>query len=194
MSEQLDRPSPLNAAIPSARDEKNARMRQEIAERFEAEYLQCLAWAETAFGLGWEPSGRHYILDKAEEDRYRMTGERPTPEATVYTVKNAKGEQRHFSIVDGQAVEHASYKDGFGAMLDEPHPTMTIEVRGAHVHPHRYSLCWASIETYSPKTAEQLATLRVSRERKKVEREVKKWTEEHPIFALAGLTWEEMEK
>jgi hypothetical protein len=41
------------------------------------------------------------------------------------------------------------------------------------VAPHRYSFCWAPIETYHPRSAEELAALRVSKE-KKTEREEKK--------------------
>ena len=33
--------------------------------------------------------------------------------ATVYTVKNAAGDRRHFTVVDGQVVEHPSYEAGF---------------------------------------------------------------------------------
>lgn len=47
---------------------------------------------------------------------------------------------------------------------------MTIEVRGERVRPHRYSLCWAPYELYRPKSAEELAALRASREQKKAER------------------------
>lgn len=177
----------VKTALPiiTARDEANAKMRAAIAARFEEEYLQCLSWAESAFGPGWEPSGRHYLLDQADEDRCRMTGERPTPAATVYTVRKG-GQAKHFSVVNGQVVEHASYKEGFGAMLDEPHPTMTIEVRGQQVHPHRFSTCWAPIELYHPRTAEELAKLRESRFRKKAEREEHRWREENPLFVQAG--------
>jgi hypothetical protein len=34
---------------------------------------------------------------------------------------------------------------------------MRIEARGQLVAPHRYSLCWAPIEQYSPRIAEELA-------------------------------------
>jgi len=61
----------------------------------------------------------------------------------------------------------------------------TIEVRGQVVHPHRYSLCWAPYELYVPKTAEQLAALRESRERGKAEREERKFREENPLLAWA---------
>ena len=76
------------------------------------------------------------------------------------------------------------FEDGFGTMLQERHPTMTIEVKGQKVHPDRYSLCWAPIETYQPRTAGQLATARVKREKIKAERAEKKYAEEYPLFAL----------
>jgi hypothetical protein len=62
---------------------------------------------------------------------------------------------------------------------------MRIEVRGEMVAPHRFSLCWAPIETYRPMTAEQLAALRESREKKKAAREEKKWAAENPLLAWA---------
>ena len=69
----------------------------------------------------------------------------------------------------------------------EPHPTRTIEVRGETVHPHRYSLTWAGYELYEPKTAEELAKLRHSREQKREERADRKWEEENPLLAWAGM-------
>src|ERR1051325_4441661 len=177
--------------IVTAQDEANARMRQPIAARFEEEYLQCLAWAEEAFGEGFLPSHRHFLVDKADEDRCRKTGERLTAAKTVYTVKNDKGERRHFTVEDGQVVAHASHEAGFGDMLNEPHPTMTIEVKGEKVHPHRYSLCWASIELYHPKSAEQLAALRATRKANKKKRDDEKWAQDTPLLFYAGYTPED---
>ncbi len=79
--------------------------------------------------------------------------------------------------------ECSGYEEGFGPMLLERHPTMTIEVRGEKVHPHRYSLCWAPIETYQPRSAEQLAAARSTRERNKAAREQQKYEREYPLFA-----------
>jgi hypothetical protein len=133
-----------NPAQPTALDIENARIRGAIAARQQAEYDLALGYALEAFGPGWLPSHKHFLLDKAEEDRCRHTGERPRPAATVVTVKNAAGDRRHFTVqADGQVVEHASMEAGFGAMLREPHPTQRIEVRGQMVAPHRYSLCWS---------------------------------------------------
>ncbi len=170
---------------PTPQDIDNAATRAAIAQRQKLAYVAVLKLALGAFGPGWLPSCRHDLVDRDEEARVRYTGERPAPAATVYTVKNKAGRQRHFTVEDGRVVEHTSYEAGFGPMLLEPHPTRTIEVRGQLVHPHRYNLCWAPFPLYEPKTAEQLAALRVSRERKKAEREVKRFREENPLLAWA---------
>jgi hypothetical protein len=173
------------SATPTAYDHDIARVRREIAERQQAEYDECLGWALHAFGPGWLPSGRHFLLDKTEEDRVRYTGERPRPEATVYTVRNDTGDKRYFTIMDGQVVEHATYTDGFGAMLFEPHPTQGFEHAGRWCPYHRYSLCWAGYELYHPKSAEELAALRIARERRRTEREEEAWAARNPLLAWA---------
>jgi hypothetical protein len=177
------------AGIPvvTAQDRENERVRQEIAERMEEAYVACWEWALKAFGPGWLPSGKHMLIDKDEENRVRYTSERPKIAATVYTVR--KGDQkRHFTVgEDGAVTECEGYEQGFGPMLLEPHPTQTIEVRGQVVHPHRYSLCWGGFELYEPKTADELAVLRASRERKKKERETEQWKKDHPLLVWAGV-------
>jgi hypothetical protein len=175
----------MAAPEPTPQDHENACTRQEVAERLAREYAEVLQLALGAFGPGWVPSHRHFLVELEEEERVRYTGERPRAAATVYTVKNAAGEQRHFTAVGGRVVEHPSYQAGSGPMLLEPHPTRTIEVNGQFVHPHRYSLCWAPVETYHPRTAEQLAALRATRERRKAEREEKQWAEDNPLLAWA---------
>lgn len=178
-------PAGAPGPAPTEHDRESARIRREIAEKQQAEYDECLALAIRAFGPGWEPSHRHYLIDKDEEERVRYSGESPRKAATVYTVKNAPGERRHFTfdVESGQVVEHASYEAGFGAMLLEPHPTRGFEHSGRLVPVHHYSLCFAPFDLYAPKTAEQLAALRESRERKKAEREDRKWKEQNPLFA-----------
>jgi hypothetical protein len=177
---------------PTDRDRENARIRQEISDRQAAEYSQVLAWAMAAFGPGWLPSHRHFLVDRTEEERVRYTAEKPNIAATVYTVKNAAGHARHFTVDGSKVVEHVRYEAGFGAMLLEPHPTRTIKVGGQSVHPHRYSLCWAPFELYVPKTAEQLAALRAIREERKQERAEKRWAEENPLLKWAGYGKEDM--
>jgi hypothetical protein len=171
------------APEPTDQDRKNARIRQVIAERQQAEYDRVLLWAQDTFGPGWLPSCRHFLLDRAEEERCRRNGARPVAAATCYTVRNAAGGKRHFIVKDGQATECEGYEEGFGPMLQERHSTMRIEIKGENVAPHRYSLCWAPIETYQPRSAEQLAAARVTRERNKAERAERKYAEDYPLFA-----------
>jgi hypothetical protein len=105
------------------------------------EYAQVLAWAEQAFGPGWRPSYRHYLVEADEEDRVRRTGEEPRITATLYTVKNAARKRRHFTVEDGRIVEHAGYKEVFGPLLMEPHPTRGFQRDGKWCPIRRYTLC-----------------------------------------------------
>lgn len=156
------------------------------------EYAECLTMALKAFGPGWLPGHRHFLIDKDEEDRVRYTGEKARVAATVYTVRNEAGQPRHFTVAeDGKLTEHANFEEGFGAMLLEPHPTRGFQHQGKWCQVHRYSLCFAPYTLYTPKTAEQLAALRASRERRRAQREDKKWAEEHPLFASAGFKRDE---
>jgi hypothetical protein len=174
---------PLPDPQPTEQDRRNAATREAIAAVQLAEYDRVLLWALEKFGKGWLPSGRHYLLDKAVEDETRRTGERPAAAATCYTVRNAEGHKRHFTVKDGLVTECSGYEEAFGPLLLEPHPTLRIEVKGQKVAPHRYNLCWAPIETYQPRSAEQLAAARVTRERKKAARLEKKYAEDYPLFA-----------
>ncbi|SRR5579883_834065 len=170
----------MTDAQPSSQDIENARIRAEVAARFQQEFDQCAARAEQLFGPGYEPSHRHFLLDKEDEDRCRRTGERPKPAATVYTVRYTEtGLRRHFMLHDGKPLEVGGYASAFGEMLNEKHPTMRIEVSGEMVAPHRYSLCWAPIETYKPKTALQLAEARARRQLAAVGKEALA----NPLFA-----------
>src|SRR5262245_45727361 len=106
---------PAASSPPTAQDRANARVRRKIAARFQPEYDACLLLAEQVFGPGWLSSHRHFLLDKDEEERARRTGERPVPAATVCTVCNDAGDQRHFVVgEDGRPREMASYEEGFG--------------------------------------------------------------------------------
>ncbi|HWG42857.1 MAG TPA: hypothetical protein VN688_08740 [Gemmataceae bacterium] len=175
-----------DARQPTERDRENVRIRQEIAQRQAEEYDRVLAWAEEAFGPGWRPSHRHCLVEIDEEERVRYTPERSKAAATVYTVKNIAGKQRHFTVSeDGKVTECESYQAGFGPMLWEPHSSKGFEQSGTFCHYYRYSLCWAPYERYQPKSAEQLVALRASRQRKKTEREDKKWAADHPLLAWA---------
>lgn len=175
-----DTPAPL----PTERDLENAAYRAEVAARMAEEYGRVRGWA-LVFGEGWLPSRRHFLVDKDEEDRVRYTSERPVAAATVYTVKNRAGEQRHFTVdAEGRVTEYATWEAGFGDMLLEPHPTRRIEVCGERVAPHRYSLCFAPYELYQPRSAGQLAEMRTRREERKQEKEDKEFAANYPLIIL----------
>jgi hypothetical protein len=53
---------------PTARDMKNAAARQAIADRMQAKWDQVYLWSLGAFGAGWTPLCRHFLLDKQLED------------------------------------------------------------------------------------------------------------------------------
>lgn len=173
---------------PTQQDIDNARIRREVAARQQAAYDECLRWAASAFGPGWFPCHRHFLVEHDEEARVRYTGERPKVAATVYTVRNDDGESQHFTVENGAVVPHAGYQEGFGSMLLETHPTRGFVHQGKFHHVHRYSLCFAPYELYDPKTVEQLVALRASRERKREHREDERWTAQYPLFARAGFT------
>src|SRR5262249_28829127 len=54
---------------PTPQDIENARVRQEIAARQQAEYQECFRAALGAFGPGWTPNCRRFLIEKDEEDR-----------------------------------------------------------------------------------------------------------------------------
>jgi hypothetical protein len=106
---------------PTAQDHRNAATRAEIAARQAEAYAEVLRYALGALGPGWLPSHRHFLLTKEEEERARSTGDKPIAAKTVFTVKNAAERKRHFTVEDGKVKEWASYEEGFGSMLLEPH-------------------------------------------------------------------------
>ena len=164
---------------PTPQDVENARLRSEVADRFRREYLDALALAERAFGPGWEPTGRHYLVTHDEEERSRRDGDRTQPAAEVFTAEK-DGVRRHFTLRDGEPIECDGYQEGFGAMLLEPDPVRGFEQGGVFVHVHKHGLHWAGYEPdYRPQTAEQLAAARARRQAKAVEREA----QDSPLFA-----------
>jgi hypothetical protein len=88
-------------------------------------------------------------------------------------------------LPDGQIRSSPSYEPLFGDLLHESHPTRTIEVRSRQVPCPRYSVCWSALERYAPRSADQLAALRASRECKKAQREANKWRENNPLLVWA---------
>jgi len=84
-------------------------------------------------------------------------------------------------------VRHAdSYEPLVGELLHEKHPSREFTHQDQWVAYPRWTLCWSALELYEPKSAEQLAALRISRERGKTEREEKKWAEQNPLLVWAG--------
>ena len=150
---------------PTHQDRENARRRQAIADNFRDQFEQALTLAEQVLGLGWEPTGYHYLVEKDAEDAARRTNTKPVPSATVISCRNAAGVKRHFRVET--MTECDTPEAGFGDMLMEPHPTKGFEHRGQWCRIHRYSLCWGWFEPdYRPQSAEQLAAARAKREEK----------------------------
>jgi hypothetical protein len=168
---------------PTDDDIARAELRAGIAERFRNQFREAKALVESVLGEGWNPTGRHYLVDHDEEERARNTGGPGTPAATVITAEKA-GARRHVLVIGDQVRECSSYQDGFGAMLTEPDPVRTFEHKGEKIHVHRFSLYWAGYETgYAPRTADQLAAARDRRE----EKAESKWQAEVEKEAAASL-------
>lgn len=176
---------PPDPAKPNDRDRANAEMRAALAQKQNELYGVVMAWSTTLFGEGYLPVGRHYLVDKAEEDAARKEDRPPAVEMTVYCVKNDAGRRRYFTVDDGTVKEHLGYQEAFGDRLKELHPTLTFEHRRKALPAMRYSLCWGAIERYDPLSAEALAILRASREKAKAERQAARDREEMPLFT----TW-----
>lgn len=169
---------------PNQRDLDNAACRAAIAQRQNEQWARVYAWALGKFGGGYEPTGRHFLIDKAEEDAARREGRAPEVAATVYAVKHTSGRRRYFTVDGGKVTEHTTSEEAFGPILKALHPSMTFEHGGKTYPALHYSLCWAPLDRYAPMTAEQLAALRESRERKKSERAEQKEREENPLFTV----------
>lgn len=169
--------------LPTQQDIDNAETRRLIAERQEAEYAEALILALGHLGPGYTPWMRLSLLDSD----HRQNGNR-TPAAVA--VKVYRGEHRLTEnsvflrrMPDGTVKSAKRYEELFPE-LHEPHPTKTLTLLNGQVVPApRWELCWSALERYTPKTASELATLRVSRERGKAEQEEKKWAEENPLLA-----------
>src|SRR5689334_7146062 len=59
----------MTDATPTPRDTANAELRRQIADRLAGEYAEDRALAGRAFGPGWEPVCRHFLIDRDEEER-----------------------------------------------------------------------------------------------------------------------------
>jgi hypothetical protein len=172
---------------PTDHDRRNAEVRQAIAERQAAEYAEALKLALGTLGPSWTPWMKLVLLDSD----HRRTGD-TTPAAVVYKVY--RGEERLTEnavylrrMPDGTVRKADRYEELFGELLDEPHPMRRLEVKGRLVPAPRWTLCWSALELYEPKSAEELARLRASRERGKEARADRSFAEEHPLLARAGI-------
>lgn len=159
------------AAEPTEQDVRNAELRQAIADRFPSEFIVARELAEKAFGGGWVPVGRHFLVTHDEEERARKEGSRMQPAAEVFTAER-DGVKRHFTLKDGVLVECGSYQEGFGDLLFEPDPVRGFEKGGVFVQVHKHSLYWSGYEPwYRPRTAEQLVAARGRRQQKALDQE-----------------------
>ncbi len=170
-------------AAPTPQDIANATARQEIAAHQAQEYMEAERLAREALGPGWTPWMKLTLIDSD----HRRTGN-TEPVATAYKVYRGKDRLTEHSaylrrMPDGQVLHASSYEPLFGELLHEPHPERTIEIRGQRVPTDRYELCWSALELYEPKSAEELAALRVTRERRAEERAVNQAVEDNPLFA-----------
>jgi hypothetical protein len=164
---------------PTPQDLANATARQIIADRQNAEYAEAQRLALGALGPGYTPWMKLVLIDAD----HRQSGN-TTPVATVYKVYCGEERLTENSVFirrmpDGQVAKADSFEPLFGELLTMKHPTRTVEVRGEQVQVGKYELCWASLELYHPKSAEQLAAARKQREEKAVERAAG----DNPLFA-----------
>ncbi len=128
-------------------DRDNAEMRQTIAAQQEAEVLHCQMLTLRSLGPGWEPSMR---LTLVRVEDCRPTGKNdPDPEriAVAYRVSRGEGEDRLVRFVretpSGKVLVSDRHEDVFKGLLDEKHPTKTMEIKGQQVPCKRYQLYWS---------------------------------------------------
>jgi hypothetical protein len=170
---------------PTAQDTANAAYRGAVSSRQNSEYADVMRMALGALGPGFKPWMKISIVDSD----FRWMGD-DTPRAVVY--KLYSGDERLSEnavyirrIEDGTVKKAYGYQSLIEELLDEPHPTKTVEYRGRKVPVARYELHWSALEQYHPRDADQLAALRVSREQKKAEREEANHRAENLLFT----TW-----
>jgi hypothetical protein len=164
---------------PSDTDIANAETRAAVAARQNEEYGQAVALALSALGPGYTPWMKLSLIPSD----HRETGDN-TPVATVFKVYRGEERLTENSVFlrrmpSGTIVKARRYEDLFGELLEEKYPTKTVEVRGERVPVGRYELVWGALETYHPRSAEELAAARARREEKAVERAA----EENPLFS-----------
>jgi hypothetical protein len=166
---------------PTEQDMRNAALRRTVAERQRAAWNECLRLAEAALGPEWEPWMKLVLVDAD----HRRSGDE-TPVAVAYKVRKGKGEARQVRYLrqgpDG-VIASEEYEPLFEPLLTELHPTKTIEIKGKPVALPRWQVYWSALELYEPRSAEQLAAARVTRQRNKAAREQQKYERDYPLFA-----------
>lgn len=170
---------------PTNQDRENAHIRQKIAKRQADEYGEAQRLALVALGPGWKPWMKLFLIDS---DHRRNGNIKPV--ATVYKVYRGAERISENAVYlrrmpDGQVAKADSYEPLLGDLLQQKHPTRTVEVRGQQVPVAHYELCWSALVLYHPKTAQELAERRATRERRKQEREDLRFAEENPLLAWA---------
>jgi hypothetical protein len=178
---------------PTPQDIENAKNRQEIASRQNAEYREVERLALATLGPGFRPWMKLVLLPSD----YHQTGN-TTPHAVAFKVYKGEHKLTENSVYlrkfpDGTVRQAASYEELFPE-LHEPHPTRTLEVKGKLVPAPRWSLCWSALELYEPKSAEALAALRTSRERSRAKRADEAFERENPLLAQAGIRRQDVER
>jgi hypothetical protein len=178
---------------PTPQDIENAKNRQEIAERQNAEYREVERLTLTTLGPGFKPWMKLVLLPSD----YHQTGDN-TPAAVAFKVYCGEKKLTENSVVlrkmpDGTVMKATNYQELFPE-LHELHPTRTLEVKGKLVPAPQWSLCWSALELYEPKSAEDLAALRVSRERGREKREDARFAAENPLLAQAGIRRKDLQE
>jgi hypothetical protein len=77
----------LAAMEPNQKDVENAAFRAEVARKQNEQWGKVYGWVLGAFGPGWETFGRHYLVDKVEEDVARKEDWSPVASMTTYCMK-----------------------------------------------------------------------------------------------------------
>ena len=119
---------------------------------------------------------------------HRRTGD-ATPAAVAFKVYRGEKTSDNARFVrrlpDGKILTSERYEGVFGDMLAELHPSLTIDVKGERVPVGRFDVNWGAVDLYEPLDAEQLAAARLTRERKRAERDQARFEAENPLLAWA---------
>src|SRR5262245_14337697 len=110
-------------------DHARATMRQQIADRQNGEYQEAKSLALRTLGPGWKPWMKLILIPSD----HRQTGD-TSPVAVAYKVY--RGEQRVTAtsmfirrMPDGRLARARNHEELFGDLLDEKHPTRTMEFK-----------------------------------------------------------------